>query len=178
MRADQRLCSRRDVRILQSRRSAPERRSSLHNTFVRKPFRKAFNAEEEAAVPEEEEEEEADEPEGEDELYACVTVLQEEEYKDVDDQIEQDVVTCFVCAGADLLDEEVCEQISDCVHDEMFGFYSREEARQNGVPVCTTRSFVNRSGRHSMPKKKQQFLKRKKKKKRTSLKAKTNCTLA
>ena len=116
-----------------------------HNTFVRRPFKRAYSAVEDP-TQEDEEEDEQEEPEGEDELYACVTCLKDDDYENVEDQIEQDVVTCFVCVGADLADEEVCEQISACVHDELFGFYSREEARQNGVPARqSTTSDPNRS---------------------------------
>ena len=115
-----------------------------HHTFVRRgqPPRKAFAATEEFGEEQEddgqEDEQASEEPEGEDELYACVTCLQETEYTNVEDQIEQDVVTAFVCAGADLDDTEHCEQISSAVQNELFSFYSREEARQNGVPACKT----------------------------------------
>ena len=104
--------------------------------FVQRPFKRtAYNAEEEEQEEREESEPEDEEPEGEDELYACVTCLNDDDYENVEDQIEQDVVTCFVCVGADLADEEVCEQISACVHDELFGFYSREEGKRNTVIV-------------------------------------------
>ena len=37
--------------------------------------------------------------------------------------------------GVDLEDPEVAEEVSTCVHDELYGFYSRENAIAKGVPV-------------------------------------------
>ena len=38
-----------------------------------------------------------------------------------EDQMEQNVVTCFVPAGANVTDPDTAEKISSCVHDELFG---------------------------------------------------------
>ena len=77
-----------------------------------------------------------DEPE-ENAAYECVTVVDEEEGKTitVEEQIEADIVSCFLCAGKDLSDPAWAEEASSCFHDELFGFYSRESAKQNGISV-------------------------------------------
>ena len=53
----------------------------------------------------------------------------------MEDQIEHDVVACFISSGCDLNDKEVAEEISNCVHDELFSSYSRDKAKSMGVPV-------------------------------------------
>eukprot|EP00974_Lingulodinium_polyedra_P034757 3340840-Lingulodinium_polyedra.AAC.1 len=40
-----------------------------------------------------------------------------------------------MCAGADPKDWETAEEVSSCVYDEVFDFYSRERAKSMGVPV-------------------------------------------
>ena len=79
--------------------------------------------------------EEAEDPERPAEAYVCYSSGPTEEFEDVEDQIEQDVVVAFLAAGADIEDKETCEMISECVHDEQFAFYSREDARSKGVNV-------------------------------------------
>ena len=52
-----------------------------------------------------------------------------------EDQIEQGIVMCFLGVQDGLDDPQFCEDISGCVHDELYAFYSREQARSNGVNV-------------------------------------------
>ena len=63
----------------------------------------------------------------------------------MEDRIEQDVVLAFYAAGADPesqdCDPEVCEEINDCISNELYSFYSADAARQRGVK---TQSFVHR----------------------------------
>ena len=59
----------------------------------------------------------------------------ENEYLDAEDKIEQDVCSAFVAVGLDLDNKEIAQQAADCVHDEIHAYYSREEARNRGVPV-------------------------------------------
>ena len=49
--------------------------------------------------------------------------------------MEQDIVCAFVVADCSLSDEDVCEDISECVHAECAAFFGREQARQHGVHV-------------------------------------------
>ena len=49
--------------------------------------------------------------------------------------MEQDIVCAFVAADCSLSDEDVCEDISECVHAECAAFFAREQARQHGVHV-------------------------------------------
>ena len=51
------------------------------------------------------------------------------------DRMEQDIVCAFVAADCSLSDEDVCEDISECVHAECAAFFGREQARQHGVHV-------------------------------------------
>ena len=46
-----------------------------------------------------------------------------------------DIVCAFVAADCSLSDEDVCEDISECVHAECAAFFGREQARQHGVHV-------------------------------------------
>ena len=48
---------------------------------------------------------------------------------------EQDIVCAIVAADCFLSDEDVCEDISECVHAECAAFFGREQARQHGVHV-------------------------------------------
>ena len=57
------------------------------------------------------------------------------EFGDVVDRMEQDIVCAFVTADCSLSDEDVCEDISECVHAECAAFFGREQARQHGVHV-------------------------------------------
>ena len=59
----------------------------------------------------------------------------EQEYLDAEDKIEQEICAAFVAVGLDLENKDVAQQASDCVHDEIHAYYSREEARNRGVPV-------------------------------------------
>ena len=51
------------------------------------------------------------------------------------DRMEQDIVCAFVATDCSLSDEDVCEDISECVHAECAAFFGREQARQHGVHV-------------------------------------------
>ena len=62
--------------------------------------------------------------EEEDEPWACVSVVSTKEYQDVEDQIEQDIVMCFLGVQDGLDDPDFCEEISGCFHDELYAFYS------------------------------------------------------
>ena len=66
---------------------------------------------------------------------ACVSVVSTKDYQDVEDQIEQDIVMCFLGVQDGLDDPQFCEDVSGCFHDELSAFYAREQARSNGVNV-------------------------------------------
>ena len=66
-----------------------------------------------------EEEEAAGTDDDPDEAYACYSCAPVEDFQDVEDQIEQDIAVAFVCSEADLDDNETCELLSSCVHDEL-----------------------------------------------------------
>ena len=42
---------------------------------------------------------------------------------------------CFLGVQDGLDDPQFCNDISGCVHDELYAFYSSEQARSNGVNV-------------------------------------------
>ena len=60
--------------------------------------------------------------------YACVSVLKENVFALVDDQIEQDVVCAFSSSGWNVEEES---RSGKCVHDEL----TRQHAKDMGVPV-------------------------------------------
>ena len=96
--------------------------------------RKAFTAQAEAT--DDEQKSNPDEDTDEEVAYFCQSCGPESEFADMEDRIEQDIVCAYFCSGCDLDDKGVCEEISNTVHDEIFAFYSREEARSRGVPVA------------------------------------------
>ena len=49
--------------------------------------------------------------------------------------MDQDIVCAFVVADCSLSDEDVCEDISECVHAECAAFFGCEQARQHGGHV-------------------------------------------
>ena len=65
--------------------------------------------------------------------YMCVTSGEDAEFNGVIDRIEQDVCAAFLCAGCDLDDQEVCEDLAKSAQDELFAFFSREAAIKRGV---------------------------------------------
>ena len=42
------------------------------------------------------------------------------------DRMEQDIVCAFVAAACSLIDEDICEDISECVHAKCAAFFGRE----------------------------------------------------
>ena len=70
-----------------------------------------------------------------DAAYWCQSCGPDGEFRDVVDRMEQDTVCAFVAADCSLSDEDVCEDISECVHAECAAFFRREQARQHGVHV-------------------------------------------
>ena len=70
-----------------------------------------------------------------DAAYWCHSCVPDGEFGDVVDSMEQDIVCAFVAADCSLSDEDVCEDISECVHAECAAFFGREQARQHGVHV-------------------------------------------
>jgi len=67
--------------------------------------------------------------------YLCQSSGPEADFQDFEDRIEQDVVACYVAAQADFADPATLEEIAGCVQDEIYAFYSREDARKRGVKV-------------------------------------------
>ena len=65
----------------------------------------------------------------------CVNCASDEEYDDIEDAIEQDVLMAFLAANCDLNDKDVCEEIAECIHNEFTAFVAREQAHQRGVPL-------------------------------------------
>ena len=84
---------------------------------------------------EEYEEEKNDDDEPDDECFYSCSVATEDDVGSIADLIEQDVVAAYICNDCDLDDELVCEEIAECVHDTCCSFFSREAARNRGVPV-------------------------------------------
>ena len=70
-----------------------------------------------------------------DAAYWCHSCGPDREFGDVVDRVEQDIVCALVAADRSLSDEDVCEDISECVHAECVAFFGREQARQHGVHV-------------------------------------------
>ena len=70
-----------------------------------------------------------------DAAYWCQSCGPDGEFGDVVDRMEQDIVCAFVAADCSLNDEDVCEDISECVHAECGAFFGHEQARQHGVHV-------------------------------------------
>ena len=70
-----------------------------------------------------------------DAAYWCHSCGPDGEFGDVVDRTEQDIVCAFVAADCSLSDEDVCEDISECVHAECAAFFGREQALQHGVHV-------------------------------------------
>ena len=70
-----------------------------------------------------------------DAAYWCHSCGPDREFGDVVDRMEQDIVCAFVAADCSLSDEDVCEDISECVHAECAAVFGREQARQHGVHV-------------------------------------------
>ena len=66
-----------------------------------------------------------------DAAYWCHSCCPDGEFGDVMDRMEQDIVCAFVAAA--FSDEDICEDISECVHAECAAFFGREQARQHGV---------------------------------------------
>ena len=72
-----------------------------------------------------EEEDENPDDDGEDsesDFHARDSLLKEDEFVSVEDQIERDVACAFLSSGWDVEDEAVAEECSTCVHDELFSF--------------------------------------------------------
>ena len=67
--------------------------------------------------------------------YWCHSCGPDGKFGDVVDRMEQDIVCAFVAADCSLSDEDVCEDISECVHAECAAFFGREQTRQHGVHV-------------------------------------------
>ena len=65
--------------------------------------------------------------------YVCQSCGPDEDFEDIGDRIEQDIMTCFLAAGADVEDKEHAEELSKAVHDELFAFYSRQNAQGMGA---------------------------------------------
>ena len=57
------------------------------------------------------------------------------EYEDDIDMIQQDVVTCFLAAGADPEDKEDAELIAEAVDAEEHAYLIRKKARNHGIKV-------------------------------------------
>ena len=68
-----------------------------------------------------------------DSAYWCQSCGPDGEFCDVVDRMEQDIECAFVAADCSLSDEDVCEDISECVHAECAAFLGREQARQHGA---------------------------------------------
>ena len=59
----------------------------------------------------------------------------DDEYEDIEDAIEQDVLMAFLAADCDITDKAVCEEIAECIHTEYTAFVAREQAHSRGVPL-------------------------------------------
>ena len=82
-----------------------------------------------------------------DAAYLCHSWGPDGEFGDVVDRMEQDIVCAFVAADCSLSDEDICEDISECVHAECAAFFGREQARQHRVRVeKVVHSFRPKSG--------------------------------
>ena len=59
----------------------------------------------------------------------CVSRGPDEEFDDIEDRIEQDIVCAYVSVEADVNNPAAAEEIAEAAHDEICAFYSREDAR-------------------------------------------------
>ena len=55
-------------------------------------------------------------------MYKCVTSGDDGKFSGVIDRIEQDVTTAFLCAGCNLDDQEVFDDLAKCAQDELVAF--------------------------------------------------------
>ena len=142
------LCERRQEKTMEPKafRSWHRPRQGQSSSFTRRPFqRRAFNAEMDTDEYDDrigDQDEFVDEADGESfdsdrdtGVYRCLTCVGEGECDSVEDQLEQDVVTAYLAAGADLNDRDTAEECSDCFHNELFALMSREQAQTRGVDV-------------------------------------------
>ena len=67
--------------------------------------------------------------------YTVQTVIDPEEFQNVEEQIAHDVLQSFVTAGADVDVPEHCNQICHCFHTEREAFFAREGARRSGAKI-------------------------------------------
>ena len=67
--------------------------------------------------------------------YTVQTVIDPEEFQNVEDQIAHDVLQSFVTADADVDVPEQCNQICHCFHTEREAFFAREGARRSGARI-------------------------------------------
>ena len=67
--------------------------------------------------------------------YTVQTVIDPEEFQNVEDQIAHDVLQSFVTAGADVDVPEHFNQICHCFHAEREAFFAREGARRSGARI-------------------------------------------
>ena len=65
--------------------------------------------------------------------YAAHSCAPPEEFENLEDTIEQDVVCAYLAAGCDLSDKAVCAEIAEKVHSELAAFAAREHAATRGV---------------------------------------------
>ena len=68
---------------------------------------------------------------------ACVTGLASDGNDGVEDHTEQDITTYLVSVGTAVTDPSTAEDVSCCVHDELWGDLSLEKAPQ----ICARRWF-------------------------------------
>ena len=62
----------------------------------------------------------------------------DDEYEDVEDAIEQDVLTAFLAADCNINDKAVCEDIAEYIQCELTAFMAREQAY---TPWCSITAF-------------------------------------
>ena len=70
------------------------------------------------------EDDEGDDDDGQESVdhvcYKCVTSGDDSEFSVVIDRTEQDITTAFMRVGCDLDDQADCDDLSECVQDELF----------------------------------------------------------
>ena len=75
--------------------------------------------------------------EDDDVAYAAISCTSNaDEFDDVVDRLEQDIVCAYAAAKVDFEDASVAEEIAAVVDTEICAFFAREDARKRGVPVA------------------------------------------
>lgn len=68
-------------------------------------------------------------------MFLCLSCGPDNDFQDVEDRIEQDVLTRFLAGGAEVEEKEHAGEISRAVSNELSAFYSRQASHGRGAPI-------------------------------------------